>query len=193
MPKATLNDSVMEIGQVNASVIAEIARVWLETGLRLSELQYAAAQSLWAEGTQHCKELFDAPNTEVYDSLRGKLSESSVHRARDYLTNVYRIASEAQAEFARLGERSLSQFNESVRAALSKAAEELPGAEIAASALQSTLSATTAAVYNIAQATKQVTGLAESGTEAVVRSAGAASGAAHAAKRQTSKTASLAS
>jgi phasin family protein len=167
----TLAHPFADFAKSSADVLTRLYQVSLETSERLTQLQYQTAKSLGAESAESINVLFSASNTQDYDAVRIKLTENSVQKTRDFLSNFYKIASEAQAEIAQLTENSLSRFNQRIVSALSNAAKDVPGAEIAATALQATLGATTAAVLNVAHATKQVTELAESAQ--VVASEGA--------------------
>jgi hypothetical protein len=167
--------------KLNADMLVQLYKISLKTGERLSRLQYEAANLMGAESAESINRLFGAGNTQDYDALRLKWTENSIRQARDFLSSFYKIASEAQAEIAQLSEISLSRFNQEIVETLSNAAEDVPGAEIAATTLQPTVGATTAAVFNVAHATKRVTELAEYSEIAASESAN--SGRSHARKQ----------
>jgi phasin family protein len=177
----TLAQPFADLASSNADVLVQLYRICLETGERLARLQYEAATALGAESAKSINGLFGANDTQDYDALRVKWTDNSIGKTRDFLSNFYQTASEAQAEIAQLTEKSLARFNQTIVEALSNAAKDVPGAEIAATALQTTVGATAAAVLNLAQATKLATDLAESGQAAVSETAKA--GRSHARKQ----------
>lgn len=172
-----MNKSFMQpfadVAKLNADMLVQLYKMSLKTGERLSRLQYEAANLMGAESAESINGLFGAGNIEDYDALRLKWTENSIRQARDFLSSFYKIASEAQAEIAQLSEISLSRFNQGIVQTWSNAAKDVPGADIAANALKATVGATTAAVFNVAHATKRVTELAENSQVAVSKTANA--------------------
>ncbi|HXZ97538.1 MAG TPA: phasin family protein, partial [Burkholderiales bacterium] len=143
-------------------------KVAMETAERLVKLQLEAARQAVEENARDARSLSEVKNLEEVIALRGKLAESGVEKALNFSRRVYEVASQAQAEFTKLFEESLSAYTQDLTNVIEKATKSAPaGSDLAVAALKSTIAATQAAVDGMTKAARDVSELADSGIKAL--------------------------
>ena len=100
------------------------------------------------------------------------LAEAGVQAAMGYSQNLYQIATEAQAQFAKLVEESHATYTKGATAWVDEASKSAPaGSEAAVNAFRQGLAASTAAFGQFNQASKQVVSLADASVRAAAANA----------------------
>ena len=103
---------------------------------------------------------------------RPELAQPALEKAADYVKSVYDIAAETQAQFGKLIEQQVADFNKQVVVALDKFAESAPaGSEVGINALKSALVTSNTAYENMSKAAKQFSDTAKTNIEAAAKRA----------------------
>ena len=110
------------------------------------------------------------------------MAQPTIEKATAYAKNVYDVATATQAEFGKLVEEQVAEFNKQVVAALDKMVKTAPaGSEVGIAALKSGIAAVNSAYDNLSKVAKQFTEVTQSNFEAVAKQA--VNGAKKAAKK----------
>jgi hypothetical protein len=88
--------------------------------------------------------------------------EPLVERALSYSRTVYEVASQTQAEIAKVLEGRLKYLTSAMNEAMEKAAKTGPGSDVAMAAMKSAMAAAGSAYENMQKLSKQVTQLTDS-------------------------------
>src|SRR5690606_14900140 len=106
-------------------------------------------------------------------ALRTKAAEEAMSQWLEYSRGLYEVASDAQAELAKLAEERLAEMQRAVTDAVEQAAKGAPaGSDVAVAAMKSSLAAATAAFDSFTKAARH----AASFTDASVKAATAPKG-----------------
>ncbi len=110
------------------------------------------------------------------------MTQPTIDKATAYAKNVYDVAAATQAEFSKLLEEQIAEFNKQVAAALDRMVKNAPaGSEVGIAALKSGISAVNSTYDNLSKVAKQFAEATQSNFEA------AATHAVNGAKKATKK------
>lgn len=137
------------------------ARTSLATAEQLLKLNLDAARSALEQNSKATRELLAADDPTKLMALRGKLAQTSVQQAASYANSVYEIVAATQAQLAQMFESSIARFSKDISESADKLGRTAPGGELSVAALKSTLSATSAMLDSLNQATRQFAQLSE--------------------------------
>jgi phasin family protein len=154
------NEQLAGLNQASIETASRYATIALTGAAQLAKLQLEAAKASLQESTGNTKALLSVSEPQELVALRSQIAEAQVKSAVNLARNVYDIAMQTQAEFAKLAEEHFANLNRSMVAALDQAGKSTPGADVAIAGIKSTLAATTAAMDTMSKAAKQVSNLA---------------------------------
>jgi phasin family protein len=137
------------------------ARTSLATAEQLLKLNLDAARAALEQNSKATRELLAADNPEKLMALRGKLAQTNVQQAASYASSVYEVVAAMQAQLAQMFESSIARLSKDVSESAEKLGRTAPGGELPVAALKSTLSATSAVLDSLNQATRQFAQLSE--------------------------------
>jgi len=137
------------------------ARTSLATAEQLVKLNLEAARTALEQNSKATRDLLAADDPEKLMALRGKLAQTSVEQAASYANSIYEIVAGTQAQLAQMFESSIARFSKDVSESAEKLGRSAPGGELSVAALKSTLSATSAMMDTLNQATRQFAQLSE--------------------------------
>jgi hypothetical protein len=100
-------------------------------------------------------------------TLQNSFAQPAIEKAIAYSKSVYEVATEANAELSRVGERRVAEWNENFVSLLDKVSKNAPaGSDVAVAAVKSMLAAANSAYDNMNKVAKQATEIAEANVAA---------------------------
>jgi phasin family protein len=162
----TGTEQLKQLNQTNLDAASKLATIALTGTAQLAKLQLDSAKAAMQETTGNTKALFAVSEPQEFMTLRSQIAEAQIKSAISVARNVYDIAMQTQAEFAKFAEQRYAEFNQTMVAALDQASKSAPGADVAIAGIKSTLAATTAAIDSMTKAAKQMGSLADANFKA---------------------------
>jgi phasin family protein len=165
-------DQLVALNKANLEVAMKFAGVALQGAERLLDVQLRAARTALADSVENAKVIAGAKDIQQLSALKGTLAQPSIEKATAYAKSIYDVTAATQAEFGKLVEEQVSEFNKQVVTALDRMVKTAPaGSEVGVAALKSGISAVNAAYDNMSKIAKQFTEATQSNVEAASRQA----------------------
>lgn len=135
----------------------------------LAHIQLSAAEQVWtanlniaracfADSAEYARSVLDAKDAEQVYQLNATMLRPAMDRALSYQRDIYRAASQASDELARLGDLQKAEINRNMAAYLDRLARYVPvGAESAVAAFRLAFESANNALYSLAQDLVEVT------------------------------------
>jgi phasin family protein len=163
-------EQLIALNKANLEVAARFAGVALQGAERIVDLQLKAAKVAFAEGIESAKALASAKDPQQFVTLKDNLAQPRLEKATAYAKSMYDAAAATQAEFGKLVEEQVAEFNRQVVAALDKMVKNAPaGSELGIAAVKSAIAAANSAYDNMSKVAKQVTEATQSNFETVAK------------------------
>src|SRR3989344_401873 len=165
-------EQLIAMNKANLESAMRFAGVAIEGAERMIDLQLKAAKSAFADGLESAKALPAVKDLSQLAALKDTLAQPSMEKATAYAKSVYDCANTTQAEFSKLVEAQVAQFNKEVVTGLDKLVKNAPaGSEVGVAALKSGIAAVNSAYDNLSKVAKQFTQATQSNLEAVASQA----------------------
>jgi phasin family protein len=165
-------EQLIAMNKANLESAMRFAGVAIEGAERMIDLQLKAAKSAFADGLESAKALAAVKDLSQLAALKDTLAQPSMEKATAYAKSVYDCANTTQAEFSKLVEAQVAQFNKEVVTGLDKLVKNAPaGSEVGVAALKSGIAAVNSAYDNLSKVAKQFTQATQSNLEAVASQA----------------------
>jgi len=165
-------EQLIAMNKANLEAAMRFAGVAIEGAERMIDLQLKAAKTAFADGLESAKALAAVKDIQQLAALKDSMGQPSLEKATAYAKDMYDVASETQAEFGKLVEAQVAQFNKEVVAGLDKLVKNAPaGSEVGVAAVKSAISAVNSAYDNLTKVAKQFTQATQSNLEAVASQA----------------------
>lgn len=160
------------LNKANIETAVKFAGIAMESAERIIELQLKAAKTAFADSVQSAKALASVKDLQQFAAFNDNLAQPSIEKAQAYARSVYDVAATAQAEFTKLVEEQVAEFNKQTVAALDRMVKTAPaGSEVGVATLKSAIAAVNSAYDNLSKVAKQVTEVTQSNMEAVAKQA----------------------
>lgn len=165
-------EQLVAINKANLQVAMKFAAVALESAERMLDVQIRVAKNAFADSAEAAKALAGIKDLQQLATLKDNLAQPSIEKATAYAKSVYDVAANTQAEFGKLVEEQVSEYNKQVVAALDKMVKTAPaGSEVGIAALKSGIAAVNSAYDNLSKVAKQFTEATQANLEAVAKQA----------------------
>ena len=165
-------DQLVALNKANLEVAMKFAGVALQGAERILDLQLQAAKSAFSDGVENAKMLSTVKDLQQLAALKDSLAQPAIDKATAYARSVYDATAATQAEFGKLVEEQVAEYNKQVVATLDKIVKTAPaGSEVGIAALKSGIAAVNGAYENLSKITKQFTDVTQSNFEAVAKHA----------------------
>ncbi|MGQ0752783.1 MAG: phasin family protein [Betaproteobacteria bacterium] len=165
-------EQLMALNKANIEAAARFAGVALQGAERIVDLQFKAAKEAFAESIENARALASVKDPQQYATLKDTIGKPRIEKATAYAKSVYDVAAATQAEFGKLVEEQVAEFNKQVVAALDRMVKTAPaGSELGIAAVKSAIAAANSAYDNLTKVAKQVTEATQSNLEAVAKQA----------------------
>jgi phasin family protein len=165
-------EQLVAINKANLEVAMKFAGVALQGAERILDLQLKAARTAFADSVENAKTIAAVKDLQQLAALKDTMAQPTIEKATAYAKSVYDVTTATQAEFGKLVEEQVSEFNRQVVTALDKIVKTAPaGSEVGIAALKSGIAAVNSAYDNVSKVAKQFTEATQSNLEAVVTQA----------------------
>lgn len=165
-------EQIIALNKANLEVAMRFAGVAIEGAERMMDLQLKAAKTAFADSFEGAKALAAVKDFQQFAALKDNLAQPSLEKATAYAKSVYSVATETQAEFGKLVEVQVSDFNKELVAGLDKMVKNAPaGSEVGVAAVKSAITAVNAAYDNLSKVAKQFAQATQSNLEAAATQA----------------------
>ena len=165
-------EQLVAINKANLETAMKFAGVALQGAERILDLQLKAARSAFADTVENAKTISAVKDLQQFAALKDSMAQPSIEKATAYAKSVYDVATATQAEYGKLIEEQVADFNKQVVAALDKMVKTAPaGSEVGIATLKSAIAAVNASYENLSKVAKQFTEVTQSNFEAVATQA----------------------
>lgn len=165
-------EQLIALNKANLEVAARFAGVALQGAERLLDLQLKAARTAFADSIESAKALAAVRDPQQLAALKDNLAQPSIEKATAYAKSVYDVATATQAEFGKLVEEQVAEFNRQVVTVLDRMVKTAPaGSEVGIAAFKSGIAAANSAYDNLSKVAKQFAATTQSNLEAVAKQA----------------------
>ena len=163
-------EQLVAINKANLEIAMKFAGVALHGAERILDLQLKAAKSVFADSVENAKVIAGVKDLQEFAALKDSVAQPSIEKATAYAKSVYDVTAATQAEFGRLVEEQVSEFNKQVVTSLDRMVKTAPaGSEMGIAALKSGISAANATYENLSKVARQFTEVTQENIEAVAR------------------------
>jgi phasin family protein len=168
----TTPDQLMAINKANLEIAMKFAGVVLQGAERILDLQLKAAKSALADSVENAKTIASVKDVQQFAALKENLAQPSIEKATAYAKSMYDVTAATQAEFGRLVEEQVSEFNKQVVTTLDRMVKTAPaGSEAGIAAIKSGINAANATYENMSKIARQFTEVTQSNFETVAKQA----------------------
>ena len=165
-------EQLVALNKANLEVAMKFAGVALHGAERILDLQLKAAKTAFADSVENAKTIAAVKDLQQLAALKDSLAQPAIEKATAYAKSVYDVTTATQAEFGKLVEEQVSEFNKQVVTALDKMVKTAPaGSEVGIAGLKSAIAAGNSAYENLSKVAKQFAEVTQSNIEAVAKQA----------------------
>jgi phasin family protein len=165
-------EQLIALNKANLDVAMRFAGVAMEGAERMFDLQIKAAKSVFADSIEGAKALAAVKDVQQFAALKENLAQPSMEKATAYAKSVYDVATSTQAEFGKLAEAQVADFNKQIVTVLDKMVKTAPaGSEVGIAALKSAMAAVNASYDNVTKVAKQFSDATQSNIEGATKQA----------------------
>ena len=163
-------EQLLALNKANLEIAAKFAGVALQGAERILELQLKAAKSAFADGVENAKAIAAVKDIKELAALKDTLAQPSIEKATAYAKNFYDVTAATQAEFGKLVDEQIADFNKQFVTVLDRMVKNAPaGSEVGIAALKSGIAAANGAYENLSKVAKQMTEVTQSNIEAAAK------------------------
>jgi phasin family protein len=163
----TYTTPISEIGRAAVESATRAAKISMDSAERTLNVQIEYARGAVKQATINARAVSQVKDVQELVAVRTRIAENTIENLMGYSRSLYEIASEAQAEYARLAEERMARFQRAVTEGVDQAARSAPaGSDVAVAAIKSQLAATTAAFDTFTKAAKSFASYADAGVPA---------------------------
>lgn len=165
-------EQLIAMNKANMESVMKFAGVAIEGTERMIDLQMKAAKSAFADGIESAKALASVKDFQQFAALKDTMAQPTLEKATAYAKSVYDLTSETQAEFSKLVEAQVADFNKEVVTTLDKMVKSAPaGSEVGVAAVKSAIAAVNSAYDNLSKVGKQFAQASQANLEAAATQA----------------------
>ncbi len=134
---------------------------------KLANLNANAVKSAFEDSVANARSLTGAKDVQAFIGLQSTFAQPTFEKAIAFSKSVYEVATEANAEFAKMNERRVSEMNENFVSLLDRAAKNAPvESDVAVTAVKQMMAAANSAYDNFNKVAKQASEIAEANVAA---------------------------
>ena len=160
-------EQIQAAGKANVETMLSLAATQFAAMEKLATLNANAVKSVFEDSLSNTRALFGAKDVQEYLNLQSTLATPAIEKAIAYSKSVYEVATETNAEFSKVAEKRVAEWNENFSSLLDKAVKNAPaGSDVAVAAVKSMIAAANSAYDNMTKVAKQATEIAEANVAA---------------------------
>lgn len=162
-----ISDKLAEINASAVQTAARLSKISLESAERVLALQLSYAKATLGDATRAARAATGTQDVQQLFALRTQAAEAALTQLMGYSRGLYEVASETQAEVARIAEERLAELQRTVAESVEEAARNAPaGSDVAIAAMKSSLAAATTAFDTLNKAARHAASFADAGVKA---------------------------
>jgi len=163
-------EQLIALNKANMEAAARFAGVAIQSAERIVDLQLKAAKEAFADSIENAKALASVKDPQQFATLKENFAQPRLDKATAYAKSFYDVAAATQAEFGKLVEAQVAEFNRQVVAALDRMVKNAPaGSELGIAAVKSAIAAANSTYDNLSKVAKQMTEATQANLEAVAK------------------------
>lgn len=144
----------------------------MEATEKLVDFQVTHAKAAFSDALKTSRALAEAKDASALVDLKSAVFEPTMEKTTGYMRGFYELTAATQADFNRMLEEQISEFNRQVVALLDKAAKNGPaGSDLAVAAMKSALAAANSAYDNMSKVSRQAVEIAEANMTSMTEAA----------------------
>jgi len=160
-------EQIQAAGKASIDSILSLYTAQFAAAEKLANLNANALKAAFEDSIANARALTGAKDVQELIGLQSTFAQPTVEKAIAYSMSLYEAATEANAEFAKMNERRVSEWNENFVSLLDKAAKSAPaGSEVAVSAMKQMIAAADSAYDNLNKVAKQASEIAQANVAA---------------------------
>ena len=165
-------EQLIALNKANLEAAMKFAGVAIGGAEKIIDLQLKAAKTAFADSFEGAKAVASVKDLQQLTSLKDSLAQPSIEKATAYAKSLYDVATETQAEFTKLVEAQIAEFNKELVSGLDKMVKTAPaGSEVGIAAIKSGIAAVNSAYDNLNKVAKQFAQATQSNLEAAASQA----------------------
>ena len=160
-------EQIQAAGKANVETLLAVANAQFAAFEKLASINAGAVKSAFEDSIANTRALLGAKDVQEFVTLQSAFAQPAIEKAIAYSKSVYEVTTEANAEFSKVAERRVAEWNENFVTLLDKVSKNAPaGSDVAVAAVKSFLAAGNAAYDNLTKVAKQATEIAEANVAA---------------------------
>ena len=163
-------EQLVVLNRANLETAMKFAGVALQGAERILDLQVKATKSVIADSVETAKAIAGVKDVQQLAALKDTLTQPTIEKATAYAKSLYDVTAATQAEFGKIFEEQVAEYNKQVVATLDRISKTAPaGSEVGIAALKSGIAAVNSAYDNISKVAKQFAEVTQTNFEAVAK------------------------
>lgn len=156
-----------DIAQQQLELALNVARISIDSAERLLQLQLAATKNALEDSAKTAARLSDIKDVQSAMAVRSELAEQTLESVMGLSRSAYEVATQAQAEFAKLNEARVSSLQQNLMSGFDKLGRVAPvNSDMLSTTLKSSLAASQAAFDSLNKASRQIAEFADASLKA---------------------------
>jgi phasin family protein len=160
-------EQIQAANKANVEALLAVANAQFAAFEKLATINADAVKAAFEDSISNTRALMGAKDVQEFVSLQNTFAQPAIEKAIGYSRSLYQVATEANAEFSKVAERRVAEWNENFVTLLDKVSKNSPaGSDVAVAAVKSMLAAGNSAYDNFSKIAKQATEIAEANVSA---------------------------
>jgi phasin family protein len=165
---ANIPEQIAAFNKQQLEAALNMAQAAAEHMEKLSELQYKAAKSAYADSVNTLRQLVAVKDVNQFTSLATDLAQPAMEKTSAYAKDLYSTMAAAQMQLATTLEQQVADFNNNVMGLLDNAAKSAPpGAEASVAALKTAMQSANTVYEMMVKAARNMAAVAQTNISAM--------------------------
>ncbi|TAK44888.1 MAG: phasin family protein [Betaproteobacteria bacterium] len=165
-------EQVQAANKANVDAILALATSQYAAFEKFANLNATAFKTAFEDSIANARALAGAKDAQEFISLQTSFAQPAIEKAVAYSKSVYEVATQANAEFSKMTEKRVAEWNDNFVSLLDKAAKNAPaGSDVAVTAMKQMIAAANSAYDNMTKVARQATEIAEANVAAATETA----------------------
>ena len=155
-------EQIQSTNKTNVETLLSVAATQFAALEKLANLSSSALKAAFEDGIANTRALAGAKDVQEFVNLQSTFAQPAIEKAIAYSRGVYEVATQTNAEFSRMAEKRVAEWNENFVSLLDKAVKNAPaGSDVAVTAVKQMIAAANSAYDNLTKVARQATEIAE--------------------------------
>lgn len=155
-------EQIQTANKANVETLLSVASTQFAALEKLATLNATALKGAFEDSLANTRALASAKDVQEFINLQSAFAQPALEKALAYSRSVYEVATQTNAEFSKMAEKRVAEWNENFVSLLDKAVKNAPaGSDVAVSAVKQMIAAANSAYDNLTKVARQATEIAE--------------------------------